>query len=458
MSNSKVSRVIVLALLVNSSLVLPGCRLIGGRRHEDFRAVIQRAQEKVFPALVFLKPIKQRLTSGERTHHRVFGSGVIISPDGLIVTNSHVARDATEIKCVLFNRQQLPARVVGLDQETDLALLKLEVPRGHASLPTVEFGDSDVLREGEFVMALGSPFGFTRSISFGVISCTRRYLDAGPFNLWIQTDAAINPGNSGGPLVNDRGEVIGINTMRVAFGENIGFAIPSSTVMAVMEKLQRHGRVQRAYTGIQFQPVKDFIRDTILEYDRGVLVGGVDDRSPAAAAGLRAGDLILSVDGSEIMGVYQEDLPAVRSAFAALSPGERVELAVMRGGKQFELKLIPARKQRTEREGLDLEMWNCSVREITKFQTPSLAYFVPRGVYVLGVRRPGNAYDSGLRSGDVILEVDNEPIRTLEALHDVYRHLTRLERGRRTALLHVLRGGYRMFIVLDFNTDYKTLD
>jgi len=456
-----VRRMRVLALgsfAVAVCVLVSGCRWAGWGRQEDFRAVIQRAQEKVFPALVFLKPIKQRLTTGERTRERVFGSGVIISPEGLIVTNSHVARDAAEIKCVLSNREQLPASVVGFDEETDLALLRLKAPPDHPPLPTVEFGDSEALREGEFVMALGSPFGFTRSISFGVISCTRRYLEAGPYNLWIQTDAAINPGNSGGPLVNDRGQVIGINTLRVAFGENIGFAIPSSTVLAVVEELRRSGRVERAYTGIQFQPLKDFIRDTILDQDRGVLVGGVDEGSPAAEAGLRAGDVILRVGDRPVDAVYQEDLPAVRWTFAALPPGQPVELTVLRGEAELALELVPARKPAPQREGLDLEMWNCSVREISKFRTPGLAYFVPRGVYVLGVRRPGNAYASGLRSGDIILSIDGQPVRTLEALQEVYRRLSGLERGQRTALLHILRGGYPMYLVLDFNADYRSVD
>ena len=448
----------VLALLCIGVLaLLPGCaRTVGSAG--DFRAVIQHAQERVFPALVFVKPIKQHLAAGERVRQQTFGSGVIISEDGLIVTNSHVAKDATEIKCVLFSREQLPARVVGLDTDTDLALLQLELPPDHPPLPTVELGDSSRLREGQFVTALGSPFGFTRSISFGVVSCTRRYLDVGLYTLWIQTDAAINPGNSGGPLVNDRGEVVGINTLRTRFGENIGFAIPANTVKRVVAALRESGQVERAYSGIQFQPVKDFMRDTILDYDRGVLVAGVDERSPAAKAGLNAGDLIVECNRKEVAGLYLEDLPEVRCVFASLPPGKPATLKILRGGARLELEMVPTRKQSVDQEGLELEMWNCSAQEISKFRTPGLAYFVPRGVYILGVRRPGNAHASGLRPGDIISVIDNEPVPTLESLHEVYRQLSRLERGRRTVLFEVLRQGYRHYLVLDFNADYKAFE
>ena len=298
----------VTALAICTLLMFTGCAgTLGGR--EDFRSVIRNVQSKVFPALVFVKPITQQLGAGERILQQTFGSGVIISPEGLVVTNSHVAKDATQIKCVLFSEEQLPAHVVGLDPETDLALLQLELPAGHVPLPTASFGDSDILREGDFVMAMGSPLGFTRSTSFGIISSTRRYLDVGDYTLWLQTDAAINPGNSGGPLVNDHGQVIGINTLRARSGDNIGFAIPSNMARRVVAALREKGRVERSYSGIQFQPIKDFFRDVILSHDRGVVVAGVDERSPATDAGLAAGDVILECNGEDINGTYLEDLP-----------------------------------------------------------------------------------------------------------------------------------------------------
>ena len=450
------TRGLVLSLLTAMLWCATGCRHGQARHDEDFRSVIQQAQEKVFPALVFIKPIKEQLGTGERIRRQVFGSGVIITPDGLVVTNSHVARNSTQIKCVLSDRRQLPARVVGVDVDTDLALLRLELPPNHAPVPAATLGDSTSLKEGQFVMALGSPFGFTRSISFGIISCTRRYLDVGPYSLWIQTDAAINPGNSGGPLVNDRGDVIGINTLKVSYGENIGFAIPADTVRRVVEQLRRKGRVERSYTGIQFQPIKDFVRDVVLEYDTGVLVRGVDEGSPAARAGLKAGDLILSCRGNPVRGIYLEDLPRVRSTLASLRPDAPVPMTVRRGAREMTVQVKPTRKLQPSEEGLELPMWNCSAQAISKSRTPMLHYFTPRAVYILGVRKPGNAHASGLRSGDVVLSIDREPIPTLEALAKVYRRLTRLEREKRTALLEILRRGYRLFVVIDFKRDYRS--
>ena len=448
-------RRLLILLLALPPLLSPGC---AARRpmQSDFGAVIHCAQERVFPALVFIKPIKEHLATGERIQTRTFGSGIIISPDGLVVTNSHVARNAKEIKCVLFNKQQLPARVVGYDEVIDLALLQLKLPDGHPPLPTVAFADSDTLTEGQFVMALGSPLGFTRSISFGIISSARRYLDTGFYHLWIQTDAAINPGNSGGPLVDDQGRVIGINTLKARRGDNIGFAIPANTVTEIVSHLRENHRVIRSYSGLHFQAVKDFIRDTVLDYDTGVLVGSVDDNSPAAAAGIRAGDLILACNDITLAGIYLENLPPIRSYFAYLKAGQPAQIVLQRMKQKLAVALTPVEKPAQTREGVELKEWNCSIQNITTFRTPALAYYAPRGVYVLGVRRPGNAYDSGLGAGDIILAIDRNPVSSLAGLQQTYRALTRLDRGKRTALLEILRKGYHHTIVLDFNRDHTS--
>lgn len=440
-------------LLAFLAVALCGCRSAAQSSAGDLPTMIHHAQERVFPSLVFVKPIRQRVASGERVLQQVFGSGVIISPDGYVVTNSHVANDATEIKCVLFDSEMLPARLVGLDPDTDLALLQIQLPAGHSLLPACEFTDSDMIQPGQFVLALGSPFGFTRSISLGIISCPRRYLDVAPYNLWIQTDAAINPGNSGGPLVDARGKIVGITTLRISQGENIGFAIPSNTVQRVLAELQAKGKVERAYSGIQLEPLRDFLRDVITPGDEGALVGGVEESSPAASAGLRAGDLILSLNGLPVHGTFLEDIPDVRNSFASLPPNTPAKLAVRRGTETVQMSLSPILRQALASEGLELPMWNCSVQEISKFRTPTLAYFAPRGVYILGAL--GNARASGLRPGDIILSIDHTAIATPADIQESYRFLSRLDPGRRTALVEVLRSGYRQFIVLDFNRDYK---
>jgi serine protease Do len=440
-------------LLAFLAIAFTGCRSTTQSSGEDLPTMIHHAQEHVFPSLVYVKPIRQYVASGERRLQQVFGSGVIISPDGYVVTNSHVANEATEIKCVLFDSELLPARLVGLDQDTDLALIQIQLPAGHSPLPVCEFTDSDMIQPGQFVLALGSPFGFTRSISLGIISSPRRYLDVAPYNLWIQTDAAINPGNSGGPLVDARGRIVGITTLRVSRGENIGFAIPSNTVRRVIAQLQAKGKVERSYSGIELEPLKDFLRDVITPGDEGVLVGGVQADSPAASAGLQAGDLILSLNGLPLHGTFQEDIPEVRDSFASRPADTPAKLQVRRGEETIGVSFSPVLKQALASEGLELPMWNCSVQEISKFRTPNLAYFVARGVYVLGAL--GNARASGLRPGDVILSIDHAPIATPADIQESYRRLSRLDPGRRTALVEVLRSGYRQFVVLDFNRDYK---
>ncbi len=442
----------VMAGLVGT-LVLAGCAQPPAvEQPQDFRKVIRRAEKQVFPALVFLKPIRQGLKTGKRQREQRFGSGVIISTDGLVVTNSHVAKDAAEIKCVLSDKKQFPATVVGVDDDTDLALVRLELPPGHPPLQTVSFADSDTLTEGQFVMALGSPLGFTHSITFGVISSPRRYLEVGAYNLWIQTDAAINPGNSGGPLVDDRGRVIGINTLRSSVGENLGFAIPANTVKRVIDQLREKGAVTRAYSGIQLQAIKDFLRGTILDYSRGVVVGGVDENSPAAQAGLKAGDVILSCNGRLIFCLYLEDLPAVRNIFASLPIGEEAALTVLRDKEEIDLSLVPAPKPSASSAEIELPAWNCSAREISKFRTPALAYFHAKGVFVLGVRQPGNAFNCGIRSGDIILSIDGRPISNIASLRDLYESFAARERGQRTVLMEMMRVGHRYFTVLDFHS------
>jgi serine protease Do len=452
-SLSSSMRLFTACILCFSAVALSGCGVLHIGR--DFRTVIQEAQDEVFPALVFIKPITKQLGSGEERRTRSFGSGVIISPDGYVVTNNHVAKNAAEIKCVTSNREQLSATVVGYDDSIDLALLKLKLPKGHPPLPTATFADSDDLKEGQFVIALGSPLGLSRSVTLGIVSSARRYLRGGTYHLWIQTDAAINPGNSGGPLVNDCGQVVGINTLKARRGDNIGFAIPANTVKDIVARIRKDGRVARSYTGIHIQPLKDFLSDTILDDDRGVLVGSVDAASPAEEVGLRARDIILRCNGKALDGVYLEDLPAIRSKFAYLKAGKTTALRVKRGGKELNLKLRPIEKKIYAQDGLELKAWGCTAQEINKFTTPGLAYFQPQGVYLLGVKKKGNAATSGLRRGDVILTINGKPATSLANIQAVYDALMKLPEDKREALIEIMRQGYRHSVVLDFGNKSK---
>jgi serine protease Do len=300
---------------------------------------------------------------------------------------------------------------------------------------------------------MGAPFGFTRSVSLGIVSNTRRYLSASPYNLWIQTDAAINPGNSGGPLVNVKGEVIGINARGVSMADNIGFAIPSNRVKEVVAAIRRQGRVRRSWTGVQLQPLRDFEKSIFIPATDGVVVASVDRGSPAETAGLKTGDRIVLVNGKRVDGLYREDLPGVSRLLAALPDGMPAAVVFMREGKREAASITPVAKGKVEGDDLELKEWDLTLKEINKFTDRLLAYFHPAGVFVQGVKPGGNARQSGIRSGDVLLKIDGEAVTDLTAARRIYVRLDTMPRGKRKVLCEIMRGGYLMWIVLDFNRE-----
>jgi len=471
------------------------------RRQIDFQEIIRTAKKKVYPALVFVKPIQETFRGGERTRTEVYGSGVIISADGYVVTNHHVAEKAIEVNCVLGDREQVPATVVGIDPETDLAVLKLELGKGHPPLTVASFADSDKAQAGQFVMALGSPFGFTRSISLGIVSNTTRYIGFTTryqYNLWLQTDAAINPGNSGGPLVDTHGKVIGINTLGTWTG-SIGFAIPSNVVQDVVDRLLAQAaktdpndwpvKVARAYAGLQLQALNDFKTNTFTDSTKGVLVQSVDAGAPAEKAGIAHGDIILAVNGRVIDGAYVEDLPMLRVMFADLPVDKPVRVLIARkpgggktgkptpatspatmpsgitrpdiGGRELhELTMTPVIRGKFEGEDLDLRKWNMTVKEISKFANPGLHFLHPDGgVFIQGIRGPGNASDAGLRRSDIILEIARTKMKTLKDVKKAYDKLV----GDKTltekkVLIKIKRTGFVEWKTLNWQKDYLKED
>ncbi|HEY3246103.1 MAG TPA: trypsin-like peptidase domain-containing protein, partial [Phycisphaerae bacterium] len=327
---------------------------VRGLERLDFREVIRSATEKVFPAVVFIKCVRETHEAGKRTSQGVSGSGVIVSPDGEVLTNWHVVDKATEVRCLLLDGQALYATVVGTDKDTDLALLRLSRPSDAAALPLAPLGDSDALREGDFVMAMGAPWGLSRSVSIGIISCTRRFLpDRGEYSLWLQTDAAISPGNSGGPLVNTAGEVVGVNTLGVTGGGDMGFAIPSAVVRQIAEHIRRCGQVRWSWTGLQLQPLRDFNRNIYFDATEGVMIAGTDPDGPAASAGVQPLDRLLKINGRAVTAMTEEDLPAIRRELGFLPKDTPATLELVRGSETLTLALTPREKGKVEGDELD---------------------------------------------------------------------------------------------------------
>ncbi len=432
--------------------------LAGAGDLSDFRQVIADAKRTVFPSVVFLMPITERYDGGLKEKAQVAGSGVIISPDGEIVTNWHVVDKAVEIRCLLYDGTARRATIVGVDKDTDLALLKLEGDGD--SYPYAMLGDSSTLEEGQVVMAMGAPWGLSRSVSMGILSCIDRFLSGqgGGYNLWLQTDASINPGNSGGPLINTDGQVVGINSLGMFFGGDMAFAIPADTVKHVTDRLRRDGRVVRAWTGLHLQPLKDFEKNIFYEGETGVLIAGVDPDSPAAGAGVRVGQLLLSVNGREVRGINHEDIPGINLLLSELPIGEGATLTLKasaeNGGPTEDVVVTPMEKGVVEGGDFDCRRWNMTIKAINEFATPMLHFFKSKGVYIQAVKHPGNAASAGLRRGDIILEIDGVPVDDFDAAKAMYETIIADEVREKKVVFTVLRAGLKNYQVLDYAPRY----
>lgn len=395
----------------------------------NFQDQILNTKNKVMPALVHIQPIKEIFSAGSRVKVKVTGSGVIFSPEGYVLTNNHVAEKAKYVVCTLANKDEVPAKVVGLDALTDLAVLKLDLSeKGYKTVDYVNFGDSDSLQVGQLVMALGSPLGLSRSVSLGVISSLDRYFEdrgemVSPFNLWIQTDAAINPGNSGGPLVDMEGNVVGINARAITFGENLGFAIPINTAKLVIEQILQDKTVKRSYIGIEWQEIKDLRNYKDESSLNGVLVSHVEKNSPAEKAGILPGDVILSLDGKQISAVFKEELPLIRKKISEIPVGDKITFQVLRNNKQIELDVTTDLRGKFEGNEFECKSWGLSVKEITPRIAKNFKLKNTSGVLVSGIRRGSLADDAEIYRGDIIKEVDQTKIEDLEQFKNVYKNL-----------------------------------
>ncbi len=345
-------------------------------------------------------------------NERSLGSGFIISADGYILTNNHVVDGADEIKVKLADGRSFAAKIKGGDAKLDLALLKIDTGE---RLPVAKLGDSGKLQVGEWVMAIGNPFGLEQTVTVGIVSAKGRVIGAGPYDDFIQTDASINPGNSGGPLFNLAGEVIGINTAIIANGQGIGFATPVNAAQAIIPQLREVGHVTRGWLGVSVQPVTEELAASFgLDKPRGALVTEVIKGSPAETAGFQRGDIILAVDGKPV--AEMTDLPRL---VAALPVDSAVRFEVFRDGKSRTLgvkigKLVEGEQGKAAAAGSGSSL-GMAVTDLTPEVARSLGISAGKGAVVTAVEPAGPAADANIRLGDLVLEVNGKEIANAAA-------------------------------------------
>lgn len=441
-------------------LVLPALALFLGISSPLAAQTIQEdifhARDRVLPALVHIQPVITNYTTGELEKQAVIGSGVVFHTDGYVVTNYHVAGKATRIYCTLADKELVPATFVGGDPLTDLAVIKLDLTNYHGTLHAAEFGNSDSVQAGQYVLAMGSPLSLSRSISVGVVSTKDRYFSpevrlpsgerTGRYNLWIQTDAAINPGNSGGPLVDLTGRVIGINSRATMFANNLGFAIPINIVKDVTHKILTEGGIVRSWIGLHCQALQELEGFFGTNPGSGVLIASIDPGSPAEKAFLKAGDIILSINDKPVSARFVEELPAFYGEIASKPPGTQLTLAVRRGAEEFTIDVTTRQLGDMQGEDFEVRGWGFSVKAITKQMAIENQLRDTLGVLVVGVKSVGMTDDGGLRRDDVITSLNSKPVPTLSDFVAVYEQLEQ-ERADK-ALATLKRNGGTRYVVL----------
>lgn len=372
----------------------------------------------------FFGQFNDQLPQQRSRREQSLGTGFIISPDGYILTNNHVVNGADEVMVKLADGREVKGEIKGSDDKLDLALIKISEKE---SFHAAELGDSDALEVGEWVMAIGNPFGLAQTVTAGIVSAKGRVIGSGPYDDFIQTDASINPGNSGGPLFNASGKVIGINTAIIAGGQGIGFAIPINMAKGIITQLRDSGKVTRGYLGVRFQPLTaDLAKSFGLESEKGALIANVEKDTPADKAGLKAGDIILEYDGKPVN--EGNELPR----YVAATPIDKtVQLVIFRDGKRQEVFVVVGKLKGAESEaasaaGSENAKLGLTVQELNKELAARLNIKDARSGLVITEVRPGSAAEeAGVIAGSIIVEINGQRPETLEAFSAVLAKVTK---------------------------------
>jgi len=375
---------------------------------------------------------------------RSLGSGFIIDKEGYIITNNHVIEDADEIKVRLSDKEEFDAKIVGRDVKTDLALIKINPPEG---LPVAQLGDSDALKVGEWVMAIGNPFGLDQTVTVGIVSAKWRKIGAGPYENFIQTDAAINQGNSGGPLFDTDGKVVGVNSAIFSTSGGsigIGFAIPINLAKNVVKQLKETGRVVRGWLGVIVQTVTPELADSFgIKQKKGALVADISPDGPAAKSGIKKGDIIIAFDGKEIK--EMGDLPLI---VAQTQVGQKVDVDLLRNGKSLTKKVIigelKEQKEYAFADGKTRKDVGMEVSEVNSELARKYGISESRGVLVTYVENNSPAERAGIREGDVIIEVNRESVMNLDEYYEAFKEAKKGDK----ILFWIKRGRSSQFVVV----------
>jgi serine protease Do len=410
---------------------------------------------KVFPSVVRIDVAQEIYSEGKRTLQRGIGSGVIIDNEGRILTNYHVAGRAAELYVTLFNKERVPAKLVGDDHWTDLAIVQMDAAHlkdKKIDYKFAELGESKGLIPGQDVMAIGTPFGLARTMTLGVVSNNERTFypdrmtideyETGEFANWIQMDTPINPGNSGGPLVDMTGKVVGINTR--GGGQNLNFAVPIDTAKEVVAKIlasataDKKGRVERSDLGMDLKPLQDLETYFGVDINKGVLINSVDRTSPAEKAGVKTQDILLELNGKPVNVRFPEEIAAARKMIADLPIGSDVTLKLKRGSETVNVTAKTQKLEGKVGEEKELKTWGVSVRDVTRTYANERQLDDDQGVMVTTLNPGFPAAKAELAPGDVIRSVNGSPVEDLDAFMKLYKDST--EKKETRVLLEVSRG------------------